>query len=52
MLVAQGYQTAEEMTTLPVKEAITVMLKRLRNESSQRVATERALSGSGPPGAD
>jgi hypothetical protein len=52
MLVAQGYLTAEEMATLPVKEAITVVLKRLRTESSRRVATERAFSGSGTPGAD
>ena len=52
MLVAQGYLTAEELATLPVKEAITVVLKCLRNESSRRVATERAFSGSGTPGAD
>jgi hypothetical protein len=52
MLVAQGYLTAEEMATLPVKDAITVVLKRLRNASSRRVAAERAFSGSGTPGAD
>ena len=33
-LVGRGYLTADELATLPVKEAITVVLKRLRGEAS------------------
>ena len=51
-LVAQGDLAAEEMATRPLKEAVTVVLKRLRGESSRRAATRRAISGSGTPGAD
>lgn len=34
MLVAHGYLTLEEMATLPLKEAITIVLKRFRGETS------------------
>ena len=34
MLAAQGYLTPEEMATLPLKEAISTVLKRLRGETS------------------
>ncbi|MGH2616374.1 MAG: hypothetical protein ACRDJC_14115 [Thermomicrobiales bacterium] len=35
MLVEQGYLTVEEVDTLPVKDAITAVLKRLRGEASR-----------------
>ena len=35
MLVDQGYLTAEEADTLPVNDAITAVLNRLRGEASR-----------------
>ena len=53
MLVDQGYLTGEDLDTLPVKDAITAVLKRLRDETSRMDAVRgRALRAAGASLAD